>query len=267
MRLANVLLAAIGLTASALSAQNNTASDPISGNWKGDIGLNEVTRHPVTLQLRFDGTSAISGTVTGPGPAVLRSGTFDPTTGAFRLEIGVPDNAQQSPFVFEGIAVKGMATGRVNGNNQTGTFRLTRDGSASVDGPSGSVAEIRVRFDEVRAWVTRAVQAVPADRYSFQPIRTVRTFGQLIGHIIDGSNYYCGRAAGTPTQWSEANEKGPADKATILPKLEQALAACAAQYNGSGQPGALVDNVAHTSLHYGNIITYMRMLGLTPPSS
>jgi hypothetical protein len=25
--------------------------------------------------------------------------------------------------------------------------------------------------------------------------------------------------------------------------------------------------VGHTSLHYGNIITYMRMMGLKPPSS
>jgi uncharacterized damage-inducible protein DinB len=25
--------------------------------------------------------------------------------------------------------------------------------------------------------------------------------------------------------------------------------------------------VGHTSLHYGNIVTYMRMMGLKPPSS
>jgi uncharacterized damage-inducible protein DinB len=25
--------------------------------------------------------------------------------------------------------------------------------------------------------------------------------------------------------------------------------------------------IAHTNLHYGNLVTYMRMLGLTPPSS
>ncbi|MGH7470708.1 MAG: DinB family protein [Longimicrobiales bacterium] len=113
----------------------------------------------------------------------------------------------------------------------------------------------------------RAAQIVPADKYSYQPVSTVFTFGQLLGHITDGSNYYCGRAAGSQAQWSEANQKGPIDKATILPKLEQALAACTSQYNGNGQPGALVDNLAHTSLHYGNIVTYMHMLGLTPPSS
>jgi hypothetical protein len=31
--------------------------------------------------------------------------------------------------------------------------------------------------------------------------------------------------------------------------------------------GALLANVSHTNLHYGNIITYMRMLGLAPPSN
>lgn len=29
----------------------------------------------------------------------------------------------------------------------------------------------------------------------------------------------------------------------------------------------LMGNVAHSSLHYGNAITYLRMLGLKPPSS
>jgi hypothetical protein len=50
-------------------------------------------------------------------------------------------------------------------------------------------------------------------------------------------------------------------------KLKQSIDACNAVYGGGGQVGALFGNVGHTSLHYGNIITYMRMLGLTPPSS
>jgi uncharacterized damage-inducible protein DinB len=266
MRYTNVLLAALCCAASAASAQSNPAGDPISGSWKGDIGLDETTRNPVTFQLRFDGTSAISGTVTGPGTAVLKSGSFNPRTGAFRLELDVSDDTRSNPFIFEGIAVKGMITGRVSGNSQTGTFRLAREGAAPVAGPSESGAA-GAGFEVLRGWVLKAAQAVPADKYAYQPIRTVRTFGQMIAHIIDGSNYYCGGAASGQAQWSDANEKGAVDKATILPKLEQALAACSSQYSGNGQPAGLVANLAHTSLHYGNIVTYMRMLGLTPPSS
>jgi hypothetical protein len=36
-------------------------------------------------------------------------------------------------------------------------------------------------------------------------------------------------------------------------------------WTASGDVGELIDNVGHTNLHYGNIVTYMRMLGLVPP--
>ena len=45
------------------------------------------------------------------------------------------------------------------------------------------------------------------------------------------------------------------------------IVGCAAGYAGAGEIGPLTENFGHTSLHYGNMITYMRMLGLTPPSS
>ncbi len=95
----------------------------------------------------------------------------------------------------------------------------------------------------------------------------MRTFGQLIAHIADGQNYYCGRAAGKKIEWSDAVEKGGTDKATLVAKLKQSTDACTAAYGGNGQAGLLIGNIGHTSLHYGNIITYMRMMGLTPPSS
>ena len=73
---------------------------------------------------------------------------------------------------------------------------------------------------------------------------------------------------GTKVEWSEAVEKGTTDKATLLPKLKEAVGKCNAAYSsGNGQLRPLFTNVGHTSLHYGNIITYMRMMGLKPPSS
>ena len=42
------------------------AIDPISGTWTGDIGLTDDNRFPVTFELKFDGTSAISGHRQGP---------------------------------------------------------------------------------------------------------------------------------------------------------------------------------------------------------
>lgn len=33
------------------------------------------------------------------------------------------------------------------------------------------------------------------------------------------------------------------------------------------QIAPLIENIGHSNLHYGNAITYMRMMGLVPPSS
>ncbi|MEX2283936.1 MAG: DinB family protein [Gemmatimonadota bacterium] len=272
MRHSRVLVAlSFVLTAASVRAQTaNAAGDPISGTWTGDIGLDEESRTPITMQLRFDGSSVVAGTIAGPGQAEIKSGTFDPRTGAFKLEIDVQDDTRPRRFVFEGIAVKGMATGRVNSNNQTGTFRFTRGAAPASGAQPGGPAfppELRLRFDEVSAWVTKAAQLVPADQYSYQPNQNVRSFGQLVAHIADSYNYYCGRPAGGQAQWTDAIEKGSPDKAAIVQKLAQSGAACATLYGGAGQAGSLIDNVAHTSLHYGNIVTYMRLLGLVPPSS
>ena len=109
---------------------------------------------------------------------------------------------------------------------------------------------------------------VPADKYNYRPVDTVRTFGQLIAHVTDSYNYFCGVSTDSKFKYSDATEKGATDKDTLLPKLKEAVGRCNAAYGSSNATlKPLFVNVAHTSLHYGNIITYMRMLGLKPPSS
>jgi uncharacterized damage-inducible protein DinB len=123
-------------------------------------------------------------------------------------------------------------------------------------------------FTEVSGWVTKAADMVPPDKYTYRPVATVRTYGELLGHVADGYTYFCGRAAGKKLEWSDAIEKGKTDKATIVAALKTATSACTAAHSGaSASSPLLLQNFGHTNLHYGNVITYMRMLGLVPPSS
>jgi uncharacterized damage-inducible protein DinB len=123
-------------------------------------------------------------------------------------------------------------------------------------------------FQEVSAYVTKSAETVPDDKYSYKPTDSVRTFGQLVGHVTDSYNYFCAHAAGNKVKWADPVEKGATDKATLLPKLKEAVDKCNAVYSAENSPLApLFTNIAHTNLHYGNIITYMRMMGLKPPSS
>jgi uncharacterized damage-inducible protein DinB len=45
------------------------------------------------------------------------------------------------------------------------------------------------------------------------------------------------------------------------------VAAHAWSAHETGQLAPLIANFGHVNLHYGNITTYMRMLGLVPPST
>jgi hypothetical protein len=122
-------------------------------------------------------------------------------------------------------------------------------------------------FDEVATWMAKAADMVPAAKYTYKPVNTVRSYGELVAHVADGMNWYCAQATGRKAGWSDATEKGKTDKATVTAALTKATAACKAQYTGAGKFQPLMANVGHTSLHYGNIITYLRMMGLVPPSS
>lgn len=269
MRLLRLLIAS-GVLLSATSLAAQAAADPITGTWTGLMGPGTTPQHAVTLQLKFDGKTGVTGTIAGlPSPGEVKTGTFDPQTGALKLELGEVGNATVL-LTLEGTVVLGSATGRGSADNQSGTFKLTKSGEtggATLPGPNDAVTAARAGFAEVSGWVTKAADLVPADKYNYRPVPTVRTFVELIAHIADGHNWYCARAGGRNVEWSDAIEKGKTDKATVVQKLKQSIDACNTVYGGSGQIGLLFANAAHSSLHYGNIITYIRMLGMVPPSS
>lgn len=261
-----VLLSAVPIMAQSTGA----SADPITGTWVGHMGPGATPRFAITMELTFDGKGAVSGTLVGlPSPGEVKSGTFDPQTGALKLH-AAPTGDSVARLVLEGTVVLGVATGRVTGDNQTGAFKIMKKGaeaSAQQPGASDTAAALRFGFGEVSGWITKAADLAPADKYSYRPAPSVRTFGQQIAHVADSYNYYCARASGRNTQWSDAVEKGATDKVTLVQKLKQATDACNTAYGGSGQTGSLMANIAHANLHYGNVITYLRMLGLTPPSN
>ena len=130
-------------------------------------------------------------------------------------------------------------------------------------------AAVKYGFDEVAGWLTASAELVPADKYTYKPVSTVRSFGELMAHAADGMNWYCGSAkVAKDLAWSDAVEKGGTTKPKVVAALKQSIQGCNTAYGSStARIDRLMANVAHSSLHYGNVITYLRMLGLKPPSS
>lgn len=281
-----LLTCILALSSAPLLAQARPARDPLTGSWSGYIGQSEAQPAPAKFQFKLAADGSVTGSVTGPKivPGDIKSGTFDRSTGALKLNVVLHGNNGEGGNVsVDGKVTGDSASGKMILGGTTGFFRLMRDAARSqpevvkkdtrpeivqANARPTADAALRRSFVEVSEWITRAAEMVPAEKYSYRPVSTVRTFGQIIGHVVDGSHFYCGRGAARNVQWSDATEKGVTDKAALVQALKQAFADCGATYDrGGGEVGPLVENVGHSSLHYGNLVTYLRMMGMTPPSS
>ncbi|MGQ0562867.1 MAG: DinB family protein [Gemmatimonadota bacterium] len=137
-------------------------------------------------------------------------------------------------------------------------------------------------FGVVKSNIVKSAEQVPEDKYSYQPTREVRTFGQLIGHIADAHNYFCGLIAGTATPYAGSNEK-LTSKAELQAALKKSFETCDAALakvtdadlarpidifgNKANLAAAVTLVTSHDWEHYGNLVTYMRLNGMVPPSS
>ena len=141
---------------------------------------------------------------------------------------------------------------------------------------------LRGTYDSVKQWITAAADQVPEDLYAFQPTPEVRTFGQIFGHVANSNFMICAQAGGGANP-NQTNFEEAATKAEIVQGLHDAFAYCDGVFDqmteaqahemmtlfGREQPrlSALSFNTAHDYEHYGNIVTYMRLKGMVPPSS
>ncbi len=130
--------------------------------------------------------------------------------------------------------------------------------------------------------VVAAAEKMPEENYAFKPTPEVRSFGQLVGHVADSSHYFCSLASGE-TSAPSGVEKTKTSKADLVNALKEAVSYCGKTYSGMtdakgsemtklmGQDFArltvLSINTAHNYEHYGNMVTYMRLKGIVPPSS
>lgn len=130
--------------------------------------------------------------------------------------------------------------------------------------------------------VLKSAEEMPEANYSFKPVSSVRNFGQLVGHVADAQYEFCAPVIGDGAKSPEV-EKNKTSKADLINGLKEAFAYCDKAYDNMTDAHAaeVVDfyghkaakltllnfNVAHNDEHYGNMVTYLRIKGLVPPSS
>lgn len=145
------------------------------------------------------------------------------------------------------------------------------------------MTSIKAQHDQVKGYIVKTADAVPENLYSFKATPDVRSIAQLLGHIADATNSICGNAGGGKAAPLGA-EKSMTTKAQLTKALADAFAVCdkviagmtdaqAAEttkffVGGESTRGMIIAfNTAHNFEHYGNLVTYMRLNKMVPPSS
>lgn len=131
--------------------------------------------------------------------------------------------------------------------------------------------------------ITATAEMLSEEMYAYRPSDDVRTAGQILAHVANAQFVFCSSAAGENNPSQSNYEETATTKTDIVAALETGFSYCASVYeamtdaNGAkmqdffGNPMAasaiLAFNSAHNYEHYGNLVTYMRINGITPPSS
>lgn len=167
--------------------------------------------------------------------------------------------------------------------------------------PAGDAASkvLKSSFDRISSLLVASAERMPEENFAFKATPDVRSFGAIVAHVANSHYGYCARIKGEKNPAAADFEKLTA-KADILKALNESIAYCAPLYSGLTDAGALepapappaaaapqgqapkaaqppapprpklqmlLGNVTHDWEHYGNLVTYLRLKGLVPPSS
>lgn len=160
-------------------------------------------------------------------------------------------------------------------------------GAGFEEALSPSLASMaKIMHATIRRDLEEGAASMPASEFAFKPTPEVRSFGQLVGHVINANFFFCAQAKGERPP-SSTNFEQTTDKDALVKGLREALAYCDSVYSGTTDasfmqlvklagPGAgkeatrgslLVFNTTHNNEHYGNMVVYMRLKDHVPPST
>jgi uncharacterized damage-inducible protein DinB len=143
-------------------------------------------------------------------------------------------------------------------------------------------------YDIIKGYIIKSAAKMPEENYAFKPTPDVRSFGQIVAHIADANYGFCSAVAGEKPPAggfdpATSFEKTKTSKADLEKALADSFAYCDKAHAGmTDAAGAatikfftgemaklsiLEFNTHHDFEHYGNLVTYMRLKGIVPPSS
>ena len=165
-------------------------------------------------------------------------------------------------------------------DSKTAPAASNSKGEQASQGPFSTYNKIF--YARMKTILVSSAEKMPEESYNFKPTDSVRSYGQIVGHLADAQYNFCSLAQGETNPGLKIEET-KTTKADLVAALKGALAYCDKAYDGmtdaSGAQmvklfgmdmpkfGVLNINNAHDMEHYGNLVTYMRLKNIVPPSS
>lgn len=144
-------------------------------------------------------------------------------------------------------------------------------------------AALKTLNDEAHRNLGDALNKIPEDMLDFRPAEGTMSFREITGHLITTDFRLCSLIKGEQPPDTTDYQKAKLNKADLAAAWKKSGDYCAAMLGSlsdgdiagvvkMGQremPKAalLTRLVQHQGLHYGNLITYMRIKGIVPPET
>lgn len=142
-------------------------------------------------------------------------------------------------------------------------------------------SDMKNSYTGIKNTLIKAADEMPEADYSFKASPPERTYGEMVGHIADVQMALCGNAQG---EQKKSDSAGKTTKADLVAALKTSFDYCDGAYNGMTDADAakmvtmfgprkatklavLNFNIAHDNEMYGQMVVYLRIKGLVPPSS
>jgi uncharacterized damage-inducible protein DinB len=161
------------------------------------------------------------------------------------------------------------------------SFLAAMTGAVALNAQNPLSADTKNSYEGTKRTVIAAAEEMPEADYSFKASPAERTYGAIVGHIADVQLALCATAKGE-RKMGDA-EKTKTSKADLVAALKASFDYCDGVYDAMtdadgaqmvkmfgrdrAKLGVLNFNVVHDTEMYGQMVVYLRIKGLVPPSS
>lgn len=150
--------------------------------------------------------------------------------------------------------------------------------SVSMMAEDAVTKNLRTHVTSYKENILASLAKLPESDLAFKPVATVMSFQELFGHITDANYSICSQLRGEANPDKGGNAKQHTSKAALSSALAKSFDYCLesatlsdgklAEQTKARVPRdkawTALHSLDHMALHYGNIVTYMRIRGLAP---